>query len=75
MKLSCIFLCFSAAMGWFAYAPDWYETNSKSFALSEAQSISIFVHYLLNDRLDGSADASLKARGRESELSNMVYII
>ncbi|XP_020086249.1 phosphatidylinositol 4-kinase alpha 1 isoform X2 [Ananas comosus] len=62
---------YRAALGWFAYAPDWYETNSKSFALSEAQSISIFVHYLLNDRLDGSADSSLKARGRESELSNM----
>lgn len=43
---------YRAALGWFAYEPEWYESNNKSFAQSEAQSVSIFVHHLLNDRTD-----------------------
>ncbi|XP_072972382.1 phosphatidylinositol 4-kinase alpha 1 [Typha angustifolia] len=62
---------YRAALGWFAYGPEWYETNSKSFTQSEAQSVSIFVHHLLNERVDGSIDSSLKARGRENEFMNM----
>lgn len=43
---------YRAALGWFAYEPEWYESNNKSFTQSEAQSVSIFVHHLLNDRTD-----------------------
>lgn len=66
---------YRASLGWFAYAPEWYETNSKSFAQSEAHSVSIFVHHLLNERVDAvPTDSSLKGRGRESELSNMTEL-
>ncbi|XP_010255687.1 PREDICTED: phosphatidylinositol 4-kinase alpha 1-like isoform X2 [Nelumbo nucifera] len=57
---------YRAALGWFAYEPEWYDTNNKNFAQSEAQSISVFVHYLLNERVDQS-DSSLKGQGRENE--------
>ncbi|XP_010272166.1 PREDICTED: phosphatidylinositol 4-kinase alpha 1-like isoform X2 [Nelumbo nucifera] len=61
---------YRAALGWFAYEPEWYETSSKNFAQSEAQSVSVFVHYLLNERADGlQLDSSLKERGRENESS------
>ncbi|XP_008775172.2 phosphatidylinositol 4-kinase alpha 1 isoform X2 [Phoenix dactylifera] len=63
---------YRASLGWFAYAPEWYETKSKSFAQSEAHSVSLFVHHLLNERVDAvPTDSSLKGRGRESELSSM----
>lgn len=51
--------------------PQWYETNSKSFEHSEAQSVSIFVHHLLND---GPGDQSQKANGHEGDSSNLVRI-
>ncbi|KAJ4791345.1 Phosphatidylinositol 4-kinase [Rhynchospora pubera] len=59
---------YRTALGWFAHASEWYETNSKSFEQSEAQSVSIFVHHLLND---SPSDQSQKANGHEGELSNM----
>lgn len=66
----------SASLSWFAYGPEWYETNSKSFAQSEAQSVSLFVHHLLNECVDSiPTDSSLKGRGRENELLNMVCLI
>lgn len=51
--------------------PEWYETNSKSFQQSEAQSVSIFVHHMLND---SPGDQSQKANGLEGDLSNLVKI-
>lgn len=70
------FYSHSASLGWFAYAPEWYETKSKSFAQSEAHSVSSFVHHLLNERVDAvPTDLILKGRGRESELSSMVCMI
>jgi len=36
-------------LGWFAYEPEWYDTKSKNFAQSEAQSVSAFVQYLMNE--------------------------
>lgn len=59
--------CFRTSLGWFAYEPEWYDMNDKSFALSEAQSVSIFVQHLINERADASqADTSSKGRGREN---------
>uniref|UniRef100_A0A1D1Y4R9 1-phosphatidylinositol 4-kinase n=1 Tax=Anthurium amnicola TaxID=1678845 RepID=A0A1D1Y4R9_9ARAE len=64
---------YRASLGWFSHGPEWYETNNKSFALSEAQSVSIFAHHLLSERLDvPQTESQLKGRGRESELSNMM---
>ncbi|RRT68113.1 hypothetical protein B296_00024686, partial [Ensete ventricosum] len=66
----------NASLSWFAYGPEWYETNSKSFAQSEAQSVSLFVHHLLNERVDSIAtDSSMKGRGHENELLNMVFYL
>ncbi|XP_043705701.1 phosphatidylinositol 4-kinase alpha 1-like isoform X1 [Telopea speciosissima] len=57
---------YRASLGWFAYEPEWYDMNNKNFSQSEAQSVSIFVNYLVNERVDGQSDSSLKRRGRES---------
>lgn len=63
---------YRAALGWFAYEPEWFETNNKSFAQSEAQSVSIFVHHLLNERMDSTPlDSSVRGRGCENDLSSM----
>lgn len=59
--------CFRASLGWFAYEPEWFDMNDKSFAQSEAQSVSIFVQHLINDRVDiPQSDTSSKGRGREN---------
>ncbi|KAJ0974487.1 hypothetical protein J5N97_016452 [Dioscorea zingiberensis] len=63
---------YRASLGWFAYEPEWYETNNKRFAQSEAQSVSLFVHHLLNERVDiVSIDSSSKGRGVEAESNAM----
>lgn len=41
-----------ASLGWFAYEPEWYDINNVNFAQSEAQSVSIFVSHLSNERVD-----------------------
>ena len=60
-------------MGWFVHEPRWYDIYNANFAQCEAQSVSIFVHHLLNDRVDASQVDS-KGRGREngSSLSDVV---
>lgn len=52
-----------ASLGWFAHQPEWYDMN-KNFALSEAQSVTMFVHHLLNEQLD---TPQLDSRGRALE--------
>ncbi|KAM3239398.1 hypothetical protein P3L10_014432 [Capsicum annuum] len=42
---------YRASFWWFAHQPEWYDLN-KNFALSEAQSVSMFVYHLLNEQLD-----------------------
>ncbi|CAN4119718.1 unnamed protein product [Withania somnifera] len=54
---------YRASLGWFAHQPEWYDMN-KNFALSEAQSVSMFVHHLLNEQLD---TLQLDSRGRALE--------
>ncbi|KAI4295546.1 hypothetical protein L6164_035584 [Bauhinia variegata] len=56
---------YRASLGWFAYLPEWCETNHANFAQSEAQSVSIFVHYLSNERGD-AVQLGLKENGREN---------
>lgn len=64
LKLNVVFVvCYRASLGWFAYEPEWYDMNNMSFALSEAQSVSVFVQYLSNERVDQSES---KARPREN---------
>ncbi|WCJ33866.1 Phosphatidylinositol 3- and 4-kinase family protein [Euphorbia peplus] len=60
---------YRTCLGWFAFEPEYYDTNSMNFAQSEAQSVSIFVQYLANKRIVGDA----KGRGQEngSSLSEM----
>ncbi|KAG8097936.1 hypothetical protein GUJ93_ZPchr0013g34130 [Zizania palustris] len=60
---------YRAALGWFAYPPEWYESQNKSFAQREAQSMSIFVHYLQNECPSGSADPGSKSQGREGDVN------
>ncbi|KAK8617600.1 hypothetical protein V6N13_080510 [Hibiscus sabdariffa] len=58
---------YRASLGWFSYEPEWYDTNSINFAQGEAQSVSLFVHYLSSGRLDSLQSDS---RGRASENGN-----
>ncbi|XP_073278003.1 phosphatidylinositol 4-kinase alpha 1-like isoform X3 [Primulina huaijiensis] len=55
---------YRASLGWFAHTPEWFDLNNNNFTQSEAQSISIFVHHLLNDRSDTQLD--LRAQGLET---------
>jgi hypothetical protein len=79
--LCCLLLCwytflsclFSAALGWFSYAPEWYESPNKTYAQREAQSVSVFVHFLQNERTSGPVDSVSKLQGREGEPS-MVWL-
>ncbi|XP_030545471.1 phosphatidylinositol 4-kinase alpha 1-like isoform X3 [Rhodamnia argentea] len=59
---------FRASLGWFAYEPEWHEMKDMNFAQSEAQSVSIFVHYLQNERVD-SPQSDLKGLERENRSS------
>lgn len=54
-----------ASLGWFAHQPEWYDLNNKYFSQSEAQSVSVFVHHLLNERVD-TPQLDQKARGAEN---------
>ncbi|XVF01443.1 hypothetical protein REPUB_Repub04eG0089700 [Reevesia pubescens] len=56
---------YRASLGWFAYEPEWYDMNNMNFAQSEAQSVSVFVHYLSNERAD-SLQSDSKGRAREN---------
>ncbi|CAI9278116.1 unnamed protein product [Lactuca saligna] len=40
---------YRAALGWFAYEPEWFEHNHGNFPHIEAQSVNSFVRYLQND--------------------------
>ncbi|KAI3446087.1 hypothetical protein Pfo_002752 [Paulownia fortunei] len=56
---------YRASLGWFAHEPEWYDLNNNNFAQSEAQSVSVFVHHLLNERVD-TPQLDQKARGLEN---------
>ncbi|KAK6136779.1 hypothetical protein DH2020_029492 [Rehmannia glutinosa] len=43
---------YRASLGWFAHEPEWFDLNNNNFAQSEAQSVSVFVHHLLNERVE-----------------------
>ncbi|KAL2513533.1 Phosphatidylinositol 4-kinase alpha 1 [Forsythia ovata] len=52
------------SLGWFAHEPEWYDLNNNNFVQTEAQSLSVFVHHLLNERVDSS---QLDSNGRGLE--------
>ncbi|KAM7479286.1 hypothetical protein LguiA_027499 [Lonicera macranthoides] len=56
---------YRASLGWFAHKPDWYDTNNMNYAQSEAQSVSVFVHHLSNERVD-APQLDSNGRGREN---------
>ncbi|KAI4298362.1 hypothetical protein L6164_031933 [Bauhinia variegata] len=56
---------YRASLGWFAYLPQWFDTNHANFAQSEAQSVSLFVHYLSSERGD-AVQLGSKGNGREN---------
>lgn len=55
---------YRTSLGWFAHEPEWYDTNNTNFSPSEAQSVSVFVQHLLNDRVD---PPHLDAKGKGNE--------
>lgn len=57
-----------ASLGWFAHEPEWFDLNNLSFAESEAQSVSVFVHHLLHEGQEASLSDS-KGRGRDNGTS------
>ncbi|KAM7474977.1 hypothetical protein LguiB_022220 [Lonicera macranthoides] len=56
---------YRCSLGWFASELEWYDMNNANFAQSEAQSVSVFVHHLLNERVD-APQLDAKGRGREN---------
>ncbi|XP_075090835.1 phosphatidylinositol 4-kinase alpha 1 isoform X2 [Nicotiana tabacum] len=60
---------YRASLGWFAHQPEWYDMNN-NFALSEAQSVSMFVHHLLNEQLD-TPQLYSERRGLENSLNDV----
>uniref|UniRef100_A0A803LP33 1-phosphatidylinositol 4-kinase n=1 Tax=Chenopodium quinoa TaxID=63459 RepID=A0A803LP33_CHEQI len=56
---------YRACLGWFSYEPEWYDTKSKNFAQSEAQSVISFAQFLLNERMD-SVPLDPKGQAREN---------
>ncbi|CAA0807594.1 Phosphatidylinositol 4-kinase alpha 1 [Striga hermonthica] len=56
---------YRASLGWFAHEPEWFDLNNNNFAQSEAQSVSLFVQHLLNERVE-TAQIDQKARGTEN---------
>ncbi|KAK6946221.1 Phosphatidylinositol 3-/4-kinase, catalytic domain, partial [Dillenia turbinata] len=56
---------YRASLGWFAFKPEWYDMNSTSFAQTEAQSVSVFVHYLSKERVD-NIQSDPKGRAQEN---------
>ncbi|XP_019166040.1 PREDICTED: phosphatidylinositol 4-kinase alpha 1-like [Ipomoea nil] len=59
---------YRSALGWFSHKPDWFDMSNNNFALSEAQSVSVFVHHLLNEPLDTQVDT--KGQGAENGSSS-----
>ena len=74
LKLNVFFgVCYRASLGWFAYEPEWYDMNNMNFTQSEAQSVSLFVHYLSNERVDAlQSDSKARARENGSSLIDVV---
>ncbi|CAH9124376.1 unnamed protein product [Cuscuta epithymum] len=62
---------YRAALGWFARKPDWYDMRNNNFALSEAQSVSVFVHHLLEDPSDNLLDTKGDGPQNGSSLNDM----
>ncbi|KAL3515190.1 hypothetical protein ACH5RR_022092 [Cinchona calisaya] len=60
---------YRTSLGWFAHEPEWFDMNNKTFAQSEAQSLSLFVHHLLNERMDAT---QLDYKGQVPENGNLV---
>ncbi|CAA0827597.1 Phosphatidylinositol 4-kinase alpha 1 [Striga hermonthica] len=63
---------YRASLGWFAHEPEWFDLNNNNFAQSEAQSVSLFVQHLLNERVE-TAQIDQKARetGNGGSLTDM----
>ena len=63
-------------MGWFAFEPEWYDTNYTNFAHCEAQSVSLFVQYLSNMKGD-TVQVGSKGNGQENgkALADAVIIL
>ncbi|KAG5044697.1 hypothetical protein AAZV13_06G012100 [Glycine max] len=56
---------YRASLGWFAFEPEWYDTNYTNFAHCEAQSVSLFVQYLSNMKGD-TVQVGSKGNGQEN---------
>ncbi|KAI8532956.1 hypothetical protein RHMOL_Rhmol11G0258500 [Rhododendron molle] len=56
---------YRASLAWFAHEPEWYDINNINFSQSEAQSLSVFVQYLLNEKVD-TPQLDSKGRGQEN---------
>jgi len=63
-------------LGWFAFEPEWYDTNYTNFAQFEAQSVSLLVQYLSNMKGD-TVQVGSKGNGQENgkALADAVIIL
>lgn len=62
-----MFLCIRAALGWFAFEPEWYDSDVKGLAQAEAQSVAAFVNQLTMERVESlNVEQGPKFRGQEN---------
>ncbi|CAN6927714.1 unnamed protein product [Brassica oleracea] len=63
---------YRASLGWFSRQPEWYDVNIPNFCQSEAQSVSIFAQYLLNERSDFSQSDSKEIAHENEKLAELI---
>ncbi|KAH0920787.1 hypothetical protein HID58_020805 [Brassica napus] len=63
---------YRASLGWFSRQPEWYDVNIPNFCQSEAQSVSIFAQYLLNERSDFSQSDSNEIAHENGKLAELI---
>ncbi|CAH8301812.1 unnamed protein product [Eruca vesicaria subsp. sativa] len=68
---------YRTSLRWFSRQPEWYNVNILKFCQSEAQSVSIFVQFLLNEKSEfsqsDSEGRSAQENGKLTELSDQYH--
>ncbi|KAG7573163.1 Armadillo-type fold [Arabidopsis suecica] len=63
---------YRTSLGWFSRQPEWYDVGIPNFCQSEAQSVSIFAQFLLNERSDFS---QFDSKGRAHENGQLTELM
>ncbi|KAG2304894.1 hypothetical protein Bca52824_033545 [Brassica carinata] len=63
---------YRASIEWFSRQPEWYDVNIPNFCQSEAQSVSVFAQFLLNERSDFSRSDSRRRVHENGKLTELI---